>query len=111
VVIQRAFPPRDADAPLVAWLQSRKTPLRTRCDQVVSIQDREIQKFLRELHADRVLPHVLWSCPAIAVAIKTGTGIAPTTFQFRSQNIRRHTASSANSTCCHVVRSETSQFF
>src|SRR4030095_4776752 len=83
----------------------------TRCDQVVSIQDGEIQKFLRDLHANRVLPHVLWCRSAIAVAIKTGHRIATTTFQFRSQNIRRHTASSANSSCCHVERSETSQFF
>src|SRR5262245_935852 len=42
VVIQRAFPTRDAHAPLVAWLQSGKTPLRTRRNQIVSIQDREI---------------------------------------------------------------------
>ena len=111
VVIQRAFPPRDAHTPFVAWLQSGKTPLRMRRDQVVSIQDGEIQKFLRDLHANRVLPHVLWPCSAIAVAIKTGHRIATTTFQFRSQNIRRHTASSANSSCCHVERSETSQFF
>ena len=90
VVIQRAFPPRDAHTPLVAWLQSGKTPLRMRCDQVVSIQDGEIQKFLRDLHANCVLPHVLWSCPAIAIAIKTGYRIATTIFQFRSQNIRRH---------------------
>src|SRR5580765_6139465 len=90
VVIQRAFPAGDAHTPLVAWLQSGKTPLRMRCDQVVSIQDGEIQKFLRDLHANRVLPHVLWSCAAIAIAIKTGHRIATTTFQFRSQNIRRH---------------------
>ena len=106
VVIQRAFPSRDAHTPLVAWLQSRKTPLRMRCDQVVSIQDGEIQKFLRDLHAHRVLAHVLWPCSAIAIAIKTGHRIATTTFQIRSQNIRRHTASSANSSCCHVEVSE-----
>src|SRR6478609_7516812 len=44
VVIQRAFPARDAHTPLVAWLQSGKTPLRMRCDQVVSIQDGEIDR-------------------------------------------------------------------
>jgi hypothetical protein len=110
IVIQRAFPPRHAHAPLVAGLQSWKTPFRMRCDQVVSIQDGEIQKFLRHLHAHRVLPHVLWTCPAIAIAIETGHRIATTTFQFRSQNIRRHTASSANSSCCHVERSERFNF-
>ena len=110
VVIQRAFPAGDAHTPSVAWLQSRKTPLRMRSDQVVSIEDREIQKFLGDLHTNGVLSHVLWACPAIAVAIKTGDRIATTTFQFRSQNIRRHTASSANSSCCHVEQSETSQF-
>jgi hypothetical protein len=102
IVIQRAFPAGDAHAPFVAGLQSRKTPLWMRSDQVVSVQDREIQKFLGDLHANCVLPHVLWSCSAIAVAIKTGDRIATTTFQFRSQNIRRHTTSSANSSCCHV---------
>jgi hypothetical protein len=111
IVIQRAFPPRDAHAPFVAGLQSRKTPLWMRRDQVISIKYGEIQKFLRDLHAYRVLPHVLWPCSAIAVTIKTGHRIATTTFQFRSQDIRRHTASSANSSCCHVERSETSQFF
>src|SRR5712691_929717 len=87
VVIKRAFPARDAYTPLVTRLQSRKTPLRTRRDQVVSIQDGEIQKFLRNLHANCVLADVLWSCSAIAVAIKPGYRIATTTFQFRSQNI------------------------
>jgi predicted enzyme related to lactoylglutathione lyase len=91
VVIQRAFPPRNAHTPFVAGLQSGKTPLWMRCDQIVSIKDREIQKFLCDLHTDRVLPHVLWTCSAIAVAIKTGNRIATTTFQFPSQNIRRHT--------------------
>src|SRR5436305_10810318 len=61
VVIKRAFPALDAHTPLVAWLQSGKTPVRTRRDQVVSIQGREIQKFLRDLHTNRVLPYVLWS--------------------------------------------------
>ena len=42
------------------------------------------------MHANRVLPHVLWSCSAIAVSIKPGHRIATTTFQLRSQNIRRH---------------------
>src|SRR5439155_964983 len=71
VVIKRALPARDADTPLIARLQSEKTPLRTRRDQVVSIQHGEIQKFLGDLHANRVLAHVLWSCSAIAVAIDT----------------------------------------
>ena len=90
IVIQRAFPARDAHTPLVARLQSGKTPLRTRCDQVVSIQDGEIQKFLRDLHANRVLAYVLWSCSAIAISIEPSHRLTTTTFQFPSQNIRRH---------------------
>src|SRR5205814_191531 len=38
VVIQRAFPAGDAYTPLVARVQSGKTPLWMRCDQVISIQ-------------------------------------------------------------------------
>src|SRR5436309_4661967 len=37
VVIERAFPAGDAHTPLIAWLQSGKTPLRTWCDQIVSV--------------------------------------------------------------------------
>src|SRR4029450_5283930 len=50
----------------------------------------EIQKFLGDLHANGVLAHVFWPCSAIAIAIKSRHRIAATTFQFRSQNIRRH---------------------
>src|SRR5215470_6965657 len=110
-MIKRAFPARDADTPLVAGLQSRKTPLGTRRHQVVSVQYREIQKFFCHLHADRVLAYVFRSCSAKAVAIKTGHRIAATTFQFRSQNIRRHGASLVNFSYCHAERSETSRFF
>src|SRR5262249_9867641 len=53
VVIKGTFPTRHAHTPFVAWLQSGKPPLRTRCNQIVSIQNREIQKFLRDLHANR----------------------------------------------------------
>ena len=90
VMIKRAFPARDAHTPLIPRFQSGKTPLRVRRDQVVSVQDGEVQKFLCNLHTDRVLAHVFWSCSAIAVAIKPRQRIATTTLQFGTQNIRRH---------------------
>ena len=92
IMVQRAFPARDAYAPLVARFQSRETPFRMRRDKVISVEHREIEKFLRHFYADGVKPNVFRSRAAKTVAVKSGHRIATTTFQLASQNIRRHGA-------------------
>ena len=89
-VIKCSFPPRDANAPLIARLQSGEAPFRVRCDEIVSVEHREIQEFARHLNAHRVQPEILRPGAAEAVPIKTGHRIATATFQFRSENIRGH---------------------
>ena len=89
-VIKCSFPPRDANAPLIAWLQSGEAPLRVRRDEIVSVEHREIQEFARGLNAHCVQPEIFRASTAEAVAIKAGHRVATTTFQFRSQNIRGH---------------------
>jgi len=90
IVIERSFPACDADAPFVAGLQTVAAPFWTERDQIVSVEDREVEKLLRDLHADRVQPNIFRTRATKAVAIKSCHGIATTTFQFRSKNIRRH---------------------
>src|SRR5207249_1180646 len=90
VMIQRVFPARDAHAPFVTRFQSRETPLWTRRDQVVPIEYGKIQKLLCDFNADSVLPDIFRACSTKAVAVESGRRVATTTFQFCSQNIRRH---------------------
>jgi len=90
IVVKRAFPARNTHAPRVAGLQSGKTPLRQWRDQVIAVQHGEIQKLLRDFHANRVLTHILRPGATETVTIKAGHWVATTTFQFCSQNIRRH---------------------
>ena len=92
VVIKRAFPARDANAPFIAWLQSGETPFRTRRDQIVSVEDREVEKLPRDFNANRVQPNIFWTRSTKAVAIKSGHRIAATTFEFGSQDVSRHRA-------------------
>ena len=89
-MIQRAFPARHAHAPFVARLQSGEPPFRMWRDKVISIQHREIEKFLRHFHADCMKPDILRSGAAKPVPIKPGHRITTTTFQLSSKNIRRH---------------------
>ena len=89
-MIQRAFPARHAHAPFVTRLQSGEAPFRMRRDEIVSVENREIQEFARDLNAHRVQPEIFRASAAEAVAIKAGHRVATTTFQFRSQNIRGH---------------------
>ena len=90
IVIERSFPTCDADAPFVAGLQSGEAPFRVRRDQIVSVEDREVEKLLRDFHADRMQPNIFRAGATKAVAIKSCHWIATTTFQLRSKNIRRH---------------------
>ena len=90
VMIQRAFPARDADAPLVARFQSGEAPFRARRDQIVPVEHGKIEKFLCDFYANRVQSNVFRAGATKAVAIKTGDRIATATFQFASKNVRGH---------------------
>ena len=86
-VVERGFPARDAYAPLVTRLQTGKSPLRAWRDQVVSVEDREVEKFFRHLHANGVLPDILRAGTTVAVTIKPGQRVATTTLQFCAEDI------------------------
>src|SRR6266480_5501651 len=89
-MIERVFPARDAHAPFVARFQPRETPLRTGRDQVVPIEHGKIQKLLCDFNTNGVLADIFRTCSTKAVAVESGDRVAATTFQFCSQNIRRH---------------------
>jgi 2'-5' RNA ligase len=90
VVIQRTFPPRDADTPFVTRLQPGKAPFRARRDQIVPVEHRKIEKFPGDFHANRMQPNVFRTSPTKSVAIKAGDRIATATFQFASENVGGH---------------------
>jgi catechol 2,3-dioxygenase-like lactoylglutathione lyase family enzyme len=90
VVIQRAFPARDAHAPFVARFESGKAEFRMRRDEIIAIEHGVIQELSCDFDAHRVLADIFRPCSTKSVAIKSGNRIATTTFQFCSQNIRRH---------------------
>jgi hypothetical protein len=90
IVIEGCFPACHAYAPFIAGLQTGKSPFRTGRDQVVSIKHRKIEKFPRHLNANRMLPNVLRPGSTVAVAIKSGYGVATATSQFSSEDICRH---------------------
>ena len=107
-VIERLFPARYANAPLIARLQARKFPLGMWRDEIISLQHRKIQKLARHSHANRMKPNVTGSGLAKAIAIKSGKRISTTTLQLRSQHIGRHahTISAALIRCTIVVRAK-----
>ena len=80
IVLERVFPTRHANAPAIAGLESGESPFRMRCDQVVAIEHREIQKLAGRLHADRVLPDIFSTGATVAVTIKSGHRIAAAGF-------------------------------
>jgi hypothetical protein len=92
IVVERRFPPRDADAPFVAGLQSGKSPFWSRRNQIVSVEHGKIEEFLRGLYTNRVETDIFRAGATKAVAIETGDRIATATFQFASENIGGHKA-------------------
>src|ERR671931_394211 len=60
--------------------------------KIVSVEHREIEKFLRRFYADCMKPDVFRSGAAKSIAIKSGHGIATTTFQFCSEYVSGHGA-------------------
>ncbi len=89
-VLQSVFPTRDANAPLLARLQSGKPPFRMRRDQIVPVEHGEIEKLAGSLHANSVLPHIFGAGATITIAIKSGEWIATTAAKLRAKNISRH---------------------
>src|SRR2546423_15479429 len=71
--IERGFPAGNADAPAVAGFQTRKTPFGHWSNEIVSIEHREIEKFLGDLHANSMEPDVFRAGAAISVAVNSTT--------------------------------------
>ena len=87
IMIQRAFPARDAHTPFITRLQPGKSPFRAWRDQIVSVEHGKIEKFPCDFHANGVQPNVFRTGATKAVTIKAGDRIATATFQFASENI------------------------
>jgi len=96
IVIKRAFPTRDADAPFVTGLESGKSPFRSRRYQIVSIEHGEIQKLARDFHAHRVQSDIFRSGATKSVAIESCHGIATTGSEFSPENVCGHQRKVAN---------------
>ena len=84
------FPTGHTNTPFVSRFESWKAPLRDGRDQVVSIEDRKIEKLTGDLHANSVQTHVFGSGSAITVAKKSGYGITAATLQLGAQNVGWH---------------------
>ena len=89
-LIERRFPPRDADAPAISRFQSGKTPFRHRSHEIVSIEHGEIEKFLGDFDTDGVQAQVFGTRAAISVPIKSRERIAATALQLGAENVGRH---------------------
>ncbi len=96
IVIKRAFPTRDADAPFIAGLEPGKSPFRPRRYQVVSIERGEIQELARDFHAHRVQSEIFRSGATKSVAIVSGHRIATAAFEFGPENVCGHERKVAN---------------
>src|SRR5437773_8981045 len=84
------FPTRHADAPFVTRLKPGKFPLWVRCDQVVSLQHRKIEKVASHLRTNGVQPNVAGPGATVAVAIEAGEWIAAATLQLGAEDICGH---------------------
>jgi len=76
--LERVAPSRHANAPAVAWLQSRKTPFRMGRDEIVAVEHREIEKIACDQDTNGVESNVLRAATAITVAIEAGQRITAT---------------------------------
>ncbi len=80
VVIERAFPARDAHAPFVARSESGEAEFRTRRDEIIAIEHGIIQKLLRDFDADGMQADVFRTCSTKTVAVEPSHRAATTTF-------------------------------
>jgi hypothetical protein len=88
--LERVSPASDAKAPAIADLKTRKAPFFVRCDKVVAVEDREIQKVSSRDHADGMQANVLRTRAAEAIAIKPGHRISATRFEICSEHVGGH---------------------
>lgn len=86
--LQSLLPAGHAQAPLIAWFQSRKVILRHGRGKIVASLPAESEKLGIRFHADRVQAYVAGARPAVAVAIKAGHRFAAAALQRLSEDIR-----------------------
>jgi len=75
------LPARGAQAPAVAGLQARETELGSRRREIVAAEARELEKFLRDLDADRVRAQIVVARVAAAVAEESRHRVLATRFE------------------------------
>ena len=80
-------PTRDAEAPMVAGIQTWEVVLGDRGGEVIAAISAEGQKCFRHDGADGVQPFVIWSGPAKAVAIEAGDGAVTASLQGSSEDV------------------------
>ena len=93
IMIQRAFPARDADTPFVARVQPRESPFRAWRNQIIPVEHGKIEKLPCDFDANRVQPNIFRTRATKAVAIKASDRIATATFKVASENICGHEVS------------------
>lgn len=87
VGVQSVLPTCRAYAPFVAWLQSGKSEIRSGCDEIVALGDREIQEFPGHDRANHMGSAILFGRPAKAVAVKSGDRILTARLERGAQDI------------------------
>jgi hypothetical protein len=92
VMFKCVLPAGHTHAPFIAGLEARKTPLRMRRNQIVSIEHREIEELPRRLDANGMQTNVFRTSPTISIAKEAGHWIAAAALEFGSQNVCRHKA-------------------
>jgi len=80
-VLERLFPGRGAHTPAVAGLQSWKTKLRTRRDQIVPYGSLVLEEFVVDHDANSVISHVFRAAVAFAIAIETCQRVSAASLQ------------------------------
>ncbi len=85
--LQRFLPARRTQAPLVARLQSWKTPLQIGSRKIVPGRFRKCQKLGRQHHADRMRTHILRPRIAAAITKKAGHRRRAANAQLTAQHV------------------------
>lgn len=84
------FPALDAQAPLVAGLETGKIPLRNGSDEVIPPGLGKFQKVLGHAGADKVQADVIGAGSAAAVAIESCQRVKSARLQIATENIFGH---------------------
>jgi hypothetical protein len=88
--LQCRFPSRHTNAPLIAGFHAWKAILGSGSYEIVSIEDRKIEKVLINHDTNCMQPDVFGSGSAVPIAVKSSQWIAAAALQISSENIRRH---------------------